>query len=134
MSDNYNLDAIPNSIFDNIIVDNSLNLDEIFDITFMQDPDLHTLTNDSESFINSSSSSIFEVDMGSVVNAQEAISSHPPTLQHDCMWSGVCQDPSHPSKSKNMKFSVNQVCREFEKDLGWTSSSESGKEKLKLIL
>lgn len=117
MSDNYNLDAIPNSIFDNIIIDNSMNLDEIFDITLMQEPDLQI---DDEKKGNSSSSA-FEVDLGSIIHAQEASTSS--GLKHDCMWSGVC--PSHPAKPKNMKFSVQNVCREFEKELGWTSSSES---------
>lgn len=122
MSDNYNLDAIPNTIFDNIIIDNSLNLDEIFDITFMQDPEIVTSSVGAE-IDQTPTVNCFEVDMGSIINAHEAITSN--VLQHDCMWSGVCQDASHPAKPKNMKFSVKQVCRDFEKELGWTSSSES---------
>lgn len=120
----YNLDAIPDSIFDNIIIDNSLNMDEIFDVGFTQIPDLEV-----DELLKLSSRNMesgkFEVDVGSVVQAQEAGTLHPQILQHDCMWSGTCQDESHPCKPKNKKFSVQSVCREFEKELGWTSSSES---------
>lgn len=106
MSDDYNLDAIPNSIFDNIIMDDSMNMDEIFvDIsedTCLQDP---------------TAIAVYETE----VNAKSSSVEYP-ILQHDCMWSGTC-DISHPGKKKAKPFSVEAILKEFEA----SSESDSGK-------
>lgn len=129
MSDNYaNLDAIPNSIFDNIIIDDSLNMDEIFDVDFSKDTELLSLLYDDDANGELQVINNFQVDLTEVI--QEPTN---PYVKHDCMWSGTCQSEDH--KKRNTKpFSVESILKEFENSSAF-ETSENGKLKcLKMII
>lgn len=118
--DNYNLDVIPNSIFDNIIMDDDMNLNDIFN-SVLEDPSLlpTSVSDDDYRYVTKN------------YNAYNAMNSSVgyPILQHDCMWSGTC-DISHPSKKKGKPFSVEAILKEFEA----SSDSDSGKHSLFIFI
>jgi hypothetical protein len=111
-----NLDAIPDSIFDNIIIDNSLNMDDIFDDNFSRDSELLSLLYDDDASEELEVVNNFQVELNEII--QESPNPH---VKHDCMWSGTCKSEDH--KKRNTKpFSVQGILKEFEESSAYETS------------
>lgn len=117
MNNDYNFDLISNNIFDNIIINDDMNLNEIFSINFLEDLDF---LNVNQPNISSDST---QLDAMNTFSIPTPTSSESVILKHDCMWSGIC-NKTHNVNKKKKAFNVSAIIKEFE---GSSSESEEGK-------
>lgn len=103
------LNASSNSIFETIMLNNNMNMNELF----KPDSNWLAIINDNVPEID------FDIEMKDVIQSNQPGN---PILNHDCMWSGTC-DISHPSKKKIKPLSIAAILKEYEP----SSESDSGK-------
>lgn len=90
-------DTMISSHFDNIQWYETSNLDEFFDMKFLDIEPVESLFPNLDTYDNGN------VDFNDLITAPSSPTSKY-QVHHDCMWSGTCVDKSHPSKKKGLSL------------------------------
>lgn len=95
-------DTMISSHFESIQWYETSNLDEFFDMKFLDIEPADTLFPNFDIYDNGN------MDLNDLITAPSSPTSKYQIRHHDCMWSGTCVDKSHPSKKKGLSLCTAQ--------------------------